>query len=396
MHGASGGGTIIHINRGKPMSRTQKILLILAVVLAATLTVPLTVSARNDSTALPESLVTLCHRPGTKHQETMTLTQSRAKRHFKHGDRVGQCVVPVPAIAFGPAIDPAKGYLVEEIEDGVYWVTEGAYTMMFVTTGVGVIVVDAPPTIGANILNAISDVTDEPITHVIYSHSHADHIGAASMYPEDATYIAHEATLEQLQRDRPFPFGIFAGGGPVPLPDVTFDSNFTLEVGDKTLELEYRGLNHDAGNLYIYAPDQKVLMLVDVIFPGWTPFKNFALAEDVFGYIAAHEEVLSFDFDAMVAGHLGRLATREDVEIQQEYVLDIQANAAQALQTVDFFGIAQQTGFENAWLLFDTYLDAVAQKCADLTLEKWLGELGAADVFTFDHCWVMMESLRID
>ena len=47
----------------------------------------------------------------------------------------------------------------------------------------GVIVVDAPPSIGENILAAIAEVTDEPITHVIYSHSHADHIGAAGIYP---------------------------------------------------------------------------------------------------------------------------------------------------------------------------------------------------------------------
>jgi len=98
-------------------------------------------------------------------------------------------LAPIPKTAFGPAI-PEKGYLVEEIDDGLYWVTEGVYQVMFLTTGEGVIVVDAPPTIGENILKAIEEVTDEPITHVIYSHSHADHIAAASMYPEDAKYIS--------------------------------------------------------------------------------------------------------------------------------------------------------------------------------------------------------------
>ena len=68
------------------------------------------------------------------------------------------------------------------------------------------------------------------------------------------------------------------------------------------------------------------------------------------------------------------------VEIQQEYILDMQANTAQALQTVDFFAIAQETGFENPWLLFDTYLGAVAQECAKLTLPKWQDQLGAADI----------------
>ncbi|NJN81758.1 MAG: MBL fold metallo-hydrolase [Caldilineaceae bacterium] len=70
--------------------------------------------------------------------------------------------------------------------------------MIFMVTGEGVIVVDAPPTIGEKALAAIAEVTDEPITHVIYSHAHADHIGAAGIYPEDAVYIAQEETAARL------------------------------------------------------------------------------------------------------------------------------------------------------------------------------------------------------
>jgi glyoxylase-like metal-dependent hydrolase (beta-lactamase superfamily II) len=340
--------------------------------------------------------LTVCHNAGTPYQETLILREKTANGHITHGDPQVRCAVPLPNTAAGVPIDPAKGYFVEELTDGVYWVTEGIYQVMFVTTGAGVIVVDAPPSIGQNILNAIADVTNEPITHVIYSHSHADHISAASMYPDGATYIAHEETAAQLTRSRPFPFGTFVGGSPVPAPDVTFEDKLTLQVGDKTLELEYRGINHDAGNIFIYAPDQKVLMFIDVIFPGWTPFKDLAIAEDVPGYYQAHDEILSFDFDHLIAGHMGRLGTRQDVEIQKELMLDIQANAATALGTVDFLAIAGETGFENSWLFFDTYLDAVAQECTNLTLKKWLGELGGVDIFTFSHCSVVVESLRVD
>jgi glyoxylase-like metal-dependent hydrolase (beta-lactamase superfamily II) len=340
--------------------------------------------------------VTVCHKAGTPSQETLILRARTANGHIQHGDPQAQCADPLPGTAGGVSIDQTKGYFVDEINDGVYWVTEGLYQVMFVVTSEGVIVADAPPSIGNKILEAIAEVTNKPITHVIYSHSHADHIAAASIYPPEATYIAHEETLAQLERDRPFPFGIFVGGGPVPLPTVTFSDNYTLNVGDKTLELEYRGVNHDRGNIYIYAPEQKVLMLIDVIFPGWIPFKELAVAEDAPGFYQVHEDILSFDFETLISGHMGRLGSREDVEIQQEYFLDIQANAAQALQTVDFFAIAQDVGFENSWLLFDTYLDAVGQECADLTLAKWQGQLGGADIWTFSHCSVVIESLRID
>jgi len=303
---------------------------------------------------------------------------------------------PIPDTAKGPVIDMEKGYLVEEIQDGLYWITEGTYQVMFLTTGEGVIVVDAPPTVGENILKAIAEVTDESVTHVIYSHSHADHIASASIYPDNAVYIAHEDVAAQLARDRPNPFGAFLGGSPVPTPTITFSDKYTLEVGSQVLELEYKGPAHEPGNIFIYAPKQKVLMLIDVIFPGWSPFKDLAVAEDVPAYIDAHDQVLAYDFNTLISGHVTRLGTREDVEIQQEYMLDIQNNAAQALQTVDFFTIAQETGFENKWLLFDTYLNAVAQECTDLTLQKWTSRLGGADVFTFSHCETIIESLRID
>lgn len=58
--------------------------------------------------------------------------------------------------------------------------------------------------------------------------------------------------------------------------------------------------------------------------------------------------------------------------------------------------VAGDVGFENPWLLFDTYLDAVAQECADITLAEWQGQLGGADIWTFSHCSVVIESLRID
>ncbi len=51
----------------------------------------------------------------------------------------------LPAAAIGPKI-PAKGYLVQQIRGGLYWLTDGAYQTMFMVTDKGVVAVDAPPT----------------------------------------------------------------------------------------------------------------------------------------------------------------------------------------------------------------------------------------------------------
>jgi hypothetical protein len=152
------------------------------------------------------------------HQHDLELVQQAQQGKFD----------PLPAIALSPAI-PEKGYRLEKLGDGVYMVTEGTYQMMFLTTGKGVIAVDAPPTIGGNILKAIREVTEEPITHVIYSHAHADHIGGASLYPKTAIIIGQESTARQLRvaRDKNRP-----------IPTITFKNKYTLTVGNQTLQLE--------------------------------------------------------------------------------------------------------------------------------------------------------------
>ena len=294
---------------------------------------------------------------------------------------------PLPETATGPQVDFSKGYMVEEIKDGLYWVTDGAYQAMFLTTGEGVIAVDAPPSIGENYLKAIAEVTDESVTHVIYSHTHNDHVGSMSMFPDDAVYIAHQEIADTLsKRNDPNR----------PVPTVTFEDKYTLEVGSQKLELSYYGPMHEPGNIFIYAPDQKVLMLVDVIFPGWTPFKDLAMAQDVTAFLAAHDKVLEYDFDTYIGGHLTRLGTVEDVQIQKEYFADIQTSAGRANQEVSFMGIGQEVGFANPWLVFQIYADTITQQCTDEVVPKWIDRLGGVDLFTYDHCWKISESQRID
>src|SRR3546814_4529168 len=48
-----------------------------------------------------------------------------------------------------------NGYHCEELNGGVYWVTDGGYDTSFVVTDTCVIAIDAPPTLGENMLAAI-------------------------------------------------------------------------------------------------------------------------------------------------------------------------------------------------------------------------------------------------
>jgi hypothetical protein len=139
-------------------------------------------------------------------------------------------------------------------------------------------------------------------------------------------------------------------------------------------------------------------MLVDVVFPGWVPFRDLAIAEDVPGYIKAHEQALSYPFDALVAGHLTRLGTRQDVVTQMEFVKDLKSSAINATNMfANLTKIAEQVGgFSNPWLVFKTHDDDVANQCTQTMLAKWNDRLGGANQYMSSHCTKMAESLRVD
>jgi glyoxylase-like metal-dependent hydrolase (beta-lactamase superfamily II) len=72
---------------------------------------------------------------------------------------------------------------------------------MFLVYETGVIVVDATPSYAAKLRQAIAEVTSHPITHVIYSHSHVDHIAGTKLLGGQPIIIAQEETKRLLARD---------------------------------------------------------------------------------------------------------------------------------------------------------------------------------------------------
>ncbi|KAL6788869.1 Metallo-hydrolase/oxidoreductase [Trichoderma sp. SZMC 28012] len=81
---------------------------------------------------------------------------------------------PIPDFAIGPPLN-IDGYRVESFGKGAYMITNNYYQAMALVSTEGVIMIDAPPSIGRNLLYAVGNITHLPITHQVYSHSHADH-----------------------------------------------------------------------------------------------------------------------------------------------------------------------------------------------------------------------------
>lgn len=299
----------------------------------------------------------------------------------------GQESPAVPHVGNGPAI-PRKGYVVEEIRGGLYWVSDGAYDTMFLVTRDGVIAVDAPPTLGANYLKAIAEVTQQPVAYLIYSHEHTDHIGAAHLFPKGVKIVAQKDTAEILgQRKDPRR----------PPPTVTFNDTYALELGGEKLILTYPGINHERGNIFIYAPKQKTLMLVDVVYPGYMPYKNLGIAEDIPGYIAVQRKALLYDFLTFVGGHVTRLGDRSDVERNLEFAIDLKRSATAALNSLSLPNFAKESASKarDKWDMHNEYEKAVVDRCYNELLPLWQDRLDDSPTYLRDNCWTMMESVIV-
>src|SRR5881396_753544 len=228
---------------------------------------------------------------------------------------------PVPSSALGPALNE-QGYFVGRVERNLYWVTDGTYQCAFLTTSDGVVLLDAPPSIGHNIQRAVDEIAavngvSNKVNYLIYSHHHADHVGASSLFDKNVTRIGHEDTRRLLLRDN----------DPARPPNE--------EIGGDRIELAWHGANHSPDNIIIHLPDHDTLMLIDIVNPGWAPVYVSNLTEDIPGYIEAPANALAYSWKHFIGGHNGRLGTRDDVTLHQQYMAEIADNSKKAIATVD-------------------------------------------------------------
>ena len=103
-----------------------------------------------------------------------------------------------------------------------------------------------------------------------------------------------------------------------------------METGER-VELAWRGPNHSPDNTYILFPDHDTLMFIDVVNAGWIPIYNLNFSDDVIGYTGAPAIALDCPWTYLISGHLGRVATRDDVAVHQQYIADIEASSREAL-----------------------------------------------------------------
>ena len=238
---------------------------------------------------------------------------------------------------------------VEKLKDNLYVLKGGGgNTAVFVTAN-GVVVVDAKnPGWGQPILDKIKTLTDKPVTTLINTHTHGDHVSGNVEFPATVDIIVQENTKTNMEKmipnstaaDQKVPAQtIFQQNGGRGLPKRTFKDKMTLFKGADEIDLYYFGRGHTNGDAFVFFPALRVLHAAD-IFSG----KNVPLLDANNGGSAVEianslEKALNGikNADTIITGHSTQMTPaelREDIALNREFLRDVQA-AMKAGKTVD-------------------------------------------------------------
>ncbi len=216
----------------------------------------------------------------------------------------------------------AQPYLLQRLTEHSYWASVQGYAALFYVGDEGVLVLDPlGPGKGEGLLNAIREVTDLPITALVYSHYHLDHIGDASriVKTNPAMKIYASSTTAAYAR--------FYNELPIPTEIIAEPSGqFTFE--NISVEMITPAKGHSDDDSIIYIPSESVVHFVDMINPDQMPYLNFAGVEDFNAYQQNLKDLLKLDWTLMNAGH-GNIGTKKDVEFVLNYIDELK----QAIKT---------------------------------------------------------------
>jgi len=219
------------------------------------------------------------------------MNNPRSEQHAAPFDVCRHCTSVQPE----GTTDLSRGFLTREIASGVFMLTNGNYQSLFVSSGQGVVLIDAPEPLVQYIEPAVADATDEPITTLIYSHGHSDHIGGSHLLARPGLEIIAEEGVARFINEKQ--------DGRRLSPSKTFHEEITLKIGSRSFALKRDEFHSPEGDLLIHLPDEKVMMAVDMIAPGWVPLLDFDITGNMFAYLGSFDRVLAYDFDAFVSGH---------------------------------------------------------------------------------------------
>lgn len=178
----------------------------------------------------------------------------------------------------------------------------------------------------------IAEITDKPIKYVVNTHSHLDHAwGNCEFAKLDAVIIGKrvenitEESVNQMIA-APEMFGLTAAdmeGTIAKLADVDVEDDYTVDLGNVTVDIKYHGPAHTQDSLTVLVKEDNVLFLGDIVFNKYHPYLGDG---DISNWIKILDKLGNSPAAIMVPGH-GPAATKEDLKEMAIYLNEFDKQA---------------------------------------------------------------------
>ena len=172
-----------------------------------------------------------------------------------------------------------------------------------------------------------------PVTTIINTHSHFDHVGSNEAFPATVDVVTHENARAAMAKD-PAVKDI-----PQAMPDRTFKDRLTIGQGADRVELYHFGAAHTGGDTFVVFPGVRTMHAGDVYPWKAAPFVDDANGGSPVALPDTLETLLKTvrDVDSVIPGHMAVTTWASLVEFTQfnRQLLTTARAARAAGRTVD-------------------------------------------------------------
>jgi glyoxylase-like metal-dependent hydrolase (beta-lactamase superfamily II) len=226
----------------------------------------------------------------------------------------------------------------ERLRDDFYLLEATGMNVAMLVTDDGVVLVDTMPRgwWGPALLAKIQSVTDKPITTIIHTHSHHDHIGNTALFSATVVdVVVHENAQRDIERSD------VAAEVKLPFSSAkTFADTMSLTRGRHPIELRYFGAGHTSGDAWVVFPSLGIMHIGDLVYKDDAPsFDRRAGGSGVtYPETLARGLSATTNVDTVIVGHSydGQskpVVSRRDLEQQQRLGARLLSAAREAIQT---------------------------------------------------------------
>jgi cyclase len=235
---------------------------------------------------------------------------------------------------------------VDKVRDNLFVLRGGGGNTAAFITANGVVLVDTKlPGWGKALLERLKQITDKPVTTIINTHAHFDHVSGNVEFPATVEVVAQE-NAARLMREMRRPTGVFTpqpnvfdenkGRG---LPTRAFNDRMTLGSGNDRIELHYFGRAHTRGDAFVLFPAFRVMHAGDVFPNKGIPIIDANNGGSGVEYVDTLEKAAQLqNIDVVITGHNMTTLTMAELKMYTDFnreFIEAVRTAKKAGRTID-------------------------------------------------------------